>query len=82
MSGEKRRFGGWFLPVIVVAAGAYALYTAKQSGRLNAVALGPVNWAGLAAMVAGLVIALCLRGRWKLAGLAVCVVGAVMVMYL
>lgn len=84
MSGENRRYGGWLLPVIVVAVGAYFLVDALQKGTLTAVALKPVNYAGLALMVAGLVGVLALRKRdlWKLVGTLVCGVGAIMVICL
>lgn len=84
MSGESRRPGGWLLPVIVVAAGAYFLVTALQSGTLSAVSLKPVNWIGLALMVAGATVALVVREKklYKLAGVVLCVAGAVMVIYL
>lgn len=84
MSGENRRYGGWLLPVIVVAAGAYFLWDASQRGTLNAAALKPVNWAGLGAMAAGLV-AVFAGGRkpaWKLAGTLVCGIGAILVICL
>ena len=84
MSGENRRYGGWLLPVIVVAVGAYFLVDALQKGTLTAVALKPVNYVGLALMVAGLVGVLALRKRdlWKLVGTLVCGVGAILVICL
>lgn len=82
MSGENRRFGGWLLPVIVVAVGAYFLVTGMQSGTLKAVQLKPVNWAGIALMVAGLVPAFMSKPVLKLAGVLVCGIGAILVICL
>ena len=84
MSGENRRYSGWLLPVLVVAVGAYFLVNALQRGALEAVALKPVNWAGLALMAVGLVAAVALRKRdlWKLAATLVCGVGAILVICL
>jgi len=82
MSGENRRFGGWMLPVIVVAVGAYFLITGMQSGTLRAVQLKPVNWAGIALMVAGLVLAFMKKPALKLAGVLVCGIGAILVICL
>ena len=84
MSGENRRYGGWLLPVIVVAVGAYFLLNAMRQGTLTAVSLKPVNYVGLALMAAGLVGVVALRKRdlWKLAGVLVCGVGAIMVICL
>ncbi len=79
MSGEHRRFGGFILPVLVVMAGAYFLYTQTRSGTLSAVELKPVNWIGLGAMAAGLVAALQKRPALKLIGTLVCGVGAILV---
>ena len=81
MSGEPRRFGGWLLPVIVVMVGAYVLLT---SGSLRPVALRPVQWAGIAAMIAGAVVTLAVRQRplVRLAGVIVCGVGAILVICL
>ena len=80
MSGEHRR--GWILPVIVVAVGAYFLVTGMQQGTLSAVTLKPVNWAGLALMAAGLVSAFMKRPALKLAGVAACGIGAILVICL
>ena len=84
MSGDRRRAGGWILPVIVVLVGAYFLWTSANRGALNAVKLTPAGWAGLALMVAGAVVAVAVRERrlLKIAGVALCVAGAVMVIYL
>ena len=84
VSGENRRPGGWLLPVIVLAVGAYFLVNAMQHGALRAATLRPVNWVGLALMPVGAVCALAVkkRGLWKLAGVLVCGVGAIMVIYL
>ena len=81
MSGEPRRFGGWLLPVIVVMVGVYVLLT---SGNLRPVALRPVQWAGIAAMIAGAVVTLAVRQRplVRLAGVIVCGVGAILVICL
>ena len=84
MSGESRRPRGWLLPAIVVACGALFLLTAAQQGALKPAALRPVNWAGIAAMVAG--VALAFAGRraqlLKLAGVLTCGIGAIMVICL
>ena len=82
MSGDRRRAGGWILPVIVVLVGAYFLWTSANRGALNAVKLTPAGWAGLALMVAGAVVAVRERRLLKIAGVALCVAGAVMVIYL
>lgn len=82
MSGEHRRFGGWLLPVLVVAAGAYFLVTAAQRGTLNAVSLKPVSWAGLALMAGGLVAAFFKKPAVKLLGVLACGVGAILVICL
>lgn len=84
MSGENRRFGGFILPMIVVAVGAYFLVNALQKGTLEAVALKPVNWVGLALMAIGLVAVIAMRKRdlWKLAATLVCGVGAILVICL
>ena len=83
MSGENRRFGGWLLPVIVVAVGAYFLVNAAEGGTLSAVRLGTVNWIGLALMAVGAVLALFMkRNLLKLAGLLFAAVGAIMVICL
>ncbi len=84
MSGENRRYGGWILPVIVVAVGAYFLVNAIQKGTLQPVALGPVNIAGLVLMAAGLIASLAARknGLIKLAATLVCGVGAILVICL
>ena len=82
MSGEDRRSSanrGWLLPVIVAAAGAAFLIASMRNGTLNAVALKPVNWAGLALMAAGVVPALGRKPLWKLVGTLICGVGAIMV---
>ena len=80
MSGEHRR--GWILPVIVVAVGAYFLVTGMQRGTLSAVTLKPVNWAGIALMVAGLVSAFMKKPALKLMGVALGGIGAVLVICL
>lgn len=82
MSGENRRIGGWLLPVIVVMVGAYFLATGMRAGNLRAVQLKPVNWAGLGAMLAGLVCALMKKPKLKLVGVFVCAIGAFMVICL
>ena len=82
MSGENRRFGGWLLPVIVVAVGAYFLFTGMRSGTLRAANLRSVNWAGLGVMLAGLVAALTKKPKLKLVGVCACTVGAIMVICL
>ena len=84
MSGDKRRMGGWILPVIVVLIGAYFLWTSASRGALNAVRLTSAGWAGLGLMVAGAIVAVAVRERrlLKIAGLALCVAGAIMVIYL
>lgn len=82
MSGENRRIGGWLLPAIVVAVGAYFLISGMRSGTLRAVELKPVNWAGLGLMAAGLVAALLKKPVLKLLGVLVCAVGAIMVICL
>ena len=79
MSGEHRRMNGWLLPVIVVVVGAYFLLTARQGGALRPVELKPINWVGLAVMVAGLVPAVGKSPLWKLAGTLICGVGAILV---
>ena len=83
MSGEHRRHGGWILPVIVVAVGAYFLYAAAQKGALSAVTLKPLGWAGIALMVAGAALALIVRKNKyiRLAGVLLCGVGAMMAIY-
>lgn len=84
MSGENRRYGGWLLPVIVVAVGAYFLVNGMQKGTLQSVALKPVNIAGLVLMAAGLVASIAARknGLLKLAATLVCGVGAILVICL
>ncbi len=87
MSGENRRYGGWLLPVIVVAVGAYFLVNGMngmQRGTLQSVALKPVNIAGLVLMAAGLVASIAARknGLLKLAATLVCGVGAILVICL
>jgi len=76
--------GGWILPVIVVLAGAYLLWTNVSRGNLSAVKLTAASWAGLALMAAGAAAAIAVRERrlLKIAGLALCVAGAIMVIYL
>lgn len=81
MSGERGRTG-WLLPVIVVIAGGYFLLTGMQSGTLRAATLKPVNWAGLAVMAAGLVLALGKQPVRKLLGVLACGVGAILVICL
>ena len=82
MSGENRRYGGWMLPVLVVAVGAYFLYDAVQKGRLSPAALSPVNWLGLGLMIAGLIAALLKKPLVRLAGTLICGIGAIMVICL
>ena len=84
MSGENRRYGGWILPVIVVAAGAYFLYDAIQKGTLSPAALSPVNWVGVGMMAAGLIGAVAGRknGLVRLAATLICGVGAILVICL
>ncbi len=82
MSGEDRRFSanrGWLLPVIVVIAGAAFLIASMRGGTLSAVALKPVNLAGLALMIAGAVPALGKKPLGKLIGTLICGVGAILV---
>ena len=80
MSGEHRR--GWILPVIVVAVGAYFLVTGMQRGTLSAVTLRPDNWAGIALMAAGLISAFMKKPALKLLGVALCGIGAILVICL
>ena len=82
MSGENRRMGGWLLPVIVVAVGAFFLYTNVQAGTLHAATLRPVNWAGIALMAAGALAAFWKKPLVKLMGVLVCGIGAIMVICL
>ena len=95
MSGEDgRRDGlrGWLLPVIVVCAGAFALYWSAQNGLMRPVALKPLNWAGLAIMALGLAAAVAggllaaKRGGQaqlvRLLGVLACDVGTIMVICL
>lgn len=80
MSGERGRF---LLPVIVLAVGAYVLITSAGQGALQPVSLKPVRWAGIAVMAAGLVPALVLKKPlWRLAGVVVCGIGAILVICL
>ena len=79
MSGESR---GWLLPVIVVAAGLFFLIRGITGGTLNAVTLKPVNWAGIALMVVGLVTAFVNKSAGKLLGVLVCGIGAILVICL
>lgn len=79
MSGESR---GWLLPVIVVAAGLFFLIRGITGGTLNAVTLKPVNWAGIALMVAGLISAFMKKPALKLMGVTLCGIGAIMVICL
>ena len=80
MSGEHRR--SWILPVIVMAVGAYFLVTGMQRGTLSAVTLKPVNWAGIVLMAAGLVPAFMKKPTLKLLGVALCGIGAILVICL
>ena len=83
VSGENRRFGGWMLPVIVVAVGAYFLFGALQNGTLQAVTLKPTGFVGLALMIAGAATALAGKRRaLKLIGVLIAVAGAIMVIYI
>ena len=82
MSGENRRFGGFLLPVLVVAVGAYFLFTGARSGTLRAASLKPVTWAALRLMLVGLVAALRRSPALKLVGTLVCGVGAILVICL
>ena len=82
MSGENRRPTSWLLPVIVAAVGAVFAINAAQNGALNAVPLTPLKWAGLAAMVAGAVVAFGKSPARKLIGVLVCGIGAIAVIYL
>lgn len=81
MSGDRRPLGGWMLPAIVVAVGACVLIGGMQRGALKPIALTPLNWVGLALMVAGAVLAVgAQKSRLvKLAGVAICAVGAMLV---
>ena len=79
MSGERR---GWLLPVIVVAAGLFFLIRGITGGTLNAVTLKPVNWAGIALMVVGLVTTFVNKSLGKLAGVLLVGVGAILVICL
>jgi len=79
VSGENRRPGAWLLPAIVVAVGAYVLYTGVQNGTLSAVALKPVNWVGVPLLAAGAITALGKKPLAKLLGVLVAVVGAILV---
>ena len=73
-----------FLPVIVVAVGAYFLITGMRAGTLTPVALKPVNWAGIALMLVGLGASLILRKKpmLRLLGVLICGVGAFLVICL
>ncbi|MBQ6373508.1 MAG: hypothetical protein IJJ45_03375 [Clostridia bacterium] len=84
MSGERRRAGGWLLPVIVVAVGALFLLNGVQNGTLKPVSLKPVNLAGLAVMAAGIIAVIAGRRTplMKLAGVFICGAGAIMVICL
>lgn len=82
MSGENRRPMGRLLPVIVVAVGAVLAVSAAKSGALSAVKLTPVKWAGLAAMIAGAIVAFGKSPVRKLIGVLVCGIGAIVVIYL
>ncbi|MBR1561228.1 MAG: hypothetical protein IJ646_13420 [Clostridia bacterium] len=82
MSGEHRRL--LVLPAIVVAVGAWFLFTHMEAGTLKPPMLRPVNWAGLAVMAAGLVAAVAARRRplVRLAGVVACGVGAILIICL
>ena len=82
MSGEHRRFGGFMLPAIVVIVGVACALSAAQNGTLKAVALRPVNWAGLALMAAGVVAAFMKKPTVRLMGVLACGVGAILVICL
>ena len=82
VSGENRRSGGWLLPVIVVLVGAFVLIEGMQRGTLSAATLRPVNWAGIALMVAGLVSAFMKKPALKLIGVLACGIGAILVICL
>ena len=84
MSGENRHFGGWFLPVLVVAVGIYLLTTGFQSGSLRPVAMKPVGWAGLALMAGGVIACFAARQNKliKLLGVMICGIGAILVICL
>ena len=80
MSGEHRRL--LVLPAIVVAVGAWFLFTHMEAGTLKPPMLRPVNWAGLGLMLVGLVAALRRSPALKLVGTLVCGVGAILVICL
>ena len=83
MSGERRRAGGWLLPVIVVGLGAYFLLTGMQGGTLKPAALKPVNWAGIPLLVAGAVAAIAVKKpAIKLIGVLLAGVGAILIICL
>ena len=81
MSGERRRF---LLPIIVLAVGVYVLITSSGQGALHPVSLKPVQWAGVAVMIAGAVAAVAVRKKAliRLTGVIVCGIGAILVICL
>ena len=81
MSGERSRF---LLPIIVLAVGVYVLITSSGQGALQPVSLKPVQWAGVAVMIAGAAAAIAVRKRAlvRLAGVIVCGIGAILVICL
>jgi len=83
MSGEKRPVAGWLLPVVIVAA-ACGLAMGGQSVALSPASLKPVNWVGIGLMAAGAAGAVLIRRQplWRLAGVAVCGIGAILVICL
>ena len=83
MPKDDRRFGGWILPAIVILAGAYFLISAAQRGNLSPVTLKPINWTGLAAVAVGAILALFIKKPWfRLAGILLCAIGAILVICL
>ena len=82
MSGEHRRFGGFMLPAIVVIVGVVYALSAAQNGTLKAVTLRPVNWAGVALLVAGAVAAFQKKPAVKLLGVLAAGIGAILVICL
>ncbi len=82
MSGEHRRMGGFMLPAFVVIAGIVYALSAARNGTLSAAALKPVNWAGVALLVAGAVAAFQKKPAVKLVGVLAAGIGAILVICL
>ena len=81
MSSERRHFG-LALPILVVLVGGGLLLSAAQQGTLQAANLRPVNYAGLAAMAAGVGMVFSKKPLMKLIGVLVCGVGSILVICL